>query len=388
MSLFFNLLVPMLVAAFASGGVDDDSESNFATFRPGATHGTFEIDCRKVDPKLFEVFTGDPERLEKAIRIVTLEKGRSDSGDQPTLLGTFEIDKTTRLIRFRTRFPTEPGISYALEFRPSAGDRLKRVVFRVPESRTLRQITKVVRVSPTGDLLPENLLRFYIEFSGPMGQGHAYEHVKLLNSTGKALDLPFLELGEELWDPRGQRLTLLFDPGRIKSGLKPRVELGPVLEAGKRYTLVVNKNWQDAAGEPLEKEYHKTFQVGPPDLTPPDPKHWKLERPGAGTRQALVARFPEPLDRAMLGRVLGVVSREGKPIPGIIRVGDEETSWTFTPDEPWAKGGYELRVDRALEDRAGNSVGRPFEVDIFEKVDRPGATGGVVALPFEVVGGE
>ncbi len=54
----------------------------------------------------------------------------------------------------------------------------------------------------------------------------------LLNEKGRKLDVPFLEVGEELWDPTGTRLTLLLDPGRIKRGLKPREDLGPILEAG------------------------------------------------------------------------------------------------------------------------------------------------------------
>ena len=49
------------------------------------------------------------------------------------------------------------------------------------------------------------------------------------------MDAPFLELDEELWSPDGTRFTLVFDPGRIKRGLKPREEAGPILEAGKSY---------------------------------------------------------------------------------------------------------------------------------------------------------
>jgi hypothetical protein len=208
--------------------------------------------------------------------------------------------------------------------------------------------------------LPENLLKFYIEFSAPMSFGQAYEHLKLLDEKGKPLDLPFLELGEELWDPRGMRFTLLFDPGRIKNGLKPREELGPVLEAGKSYTFVIEPGWKDASGRPLKTGFRKSFRAGPADTTPPDPATWRLDLPSADTMG--------PLDRALLGRVLVVVDGANRPIAGNVAVTAEETSWSFTPEIAWRRGVFSVLVDRNLEDLAGNSIGRPFEVDVF-KID-------------------
>ncbi len=102
---------------------------------------------------------------------------------------------------------------------------------------------------PRATILPENLLRFYIHFSAPMSRGEAYHRIKLLDATGKPVADPFLELGEELWSNDGTRFTLLFDPGRIKRGLKPREEVGPVLEAGKSYCLVIDRDWPDATGK-------------------------------------------------------------------------------------------------------------------------------------------
>src|SRR5205823_5383949 len=98
----------------------------------------------------------------------------------------------------------------------------------------------VAQVYPTADELPENLLKFYLHFTGPMRRGEAYDHLRLLDAQGKVVERSFLELGEELWDGSGRRFTLVIDPGRIKRGLKPREDLGPVLEAGKSYTLVID----------------------------------------------------------------------------------------------------------------------------------------------------
>src|SRR5207302_1594426 len=99
--------------------------------------------------------------------------------------------------------------------------------------------TKLVQVYPTADVLPENQLKFYLHFSAPMSRGEAYRRVHLIGEDGKEVETPFLELEEELWDGEGTRFTLFFHPGRVKRGLKPREEVGPTLEEGKRYTLVV-----------------------------------------------------------------------------------------------------------------------------------------------------
>jgi hypothetical protein len=70
-------------------------------------------------------------------------------------------------------------------------------------------------------------------------------------------------------------------------------------------------------------------------------------------------------------------------VAGSLSVADEETTWRFTPDAPWRGGSYRLVVGTDLEDVAGNSVARPFEVDAFGPISRQ-VGGETVALPFEV----
>src|SRR6185503_7799389 len=114
--------------------------------------------------------------------------------------------------------------------------------------------------------------------------------------------VPFLELDEELWDRQGRRLTLFIDPGRIKRGLKPREEVGPVFEEGKSYTLAVDREWLDAAGNPLQQAFRKEIHVGPADDKQPDPNTWHVDAPVRDTTDPVLVRFPEPLDHAMLHR--------------------------------------------------------------------------------------
>ncbi|MFO0907470.1 MAG: hypothetical protein U0794_03775 [Isosphaeraceae bacterium] len=268
---------------------------------------------------------------------------------------------------------------------PRGSDSSRYSTFTIPVSdpATTARRTTVARVAPAADVLPENLLKFYIEFSGPMSRGEAYDHLRLLDGAGKPIDLPFLELGEELWNPGLTRFTVLFDPGRIKSGLKPREEAGPVLEAGKTYTLVVDDGWPDADGRPLVQPFRKTFRVTKADMAPPDPATWKVEPPTAGTRQPLRVRFPEPLDRGLLGRLLAVVDGQGRAIAGTGQVADDERSWSYTPAQPWVAGDAGLLVGRELEDLAGNSIGRPFEVDVFDRIEAR-VVAETIRLPFRV----
>lgn len=216
-----------------------------------------------------------------------------------------------------------------------------------------------------------------------MSRGEAYRHIRLLDAAGKPVDTPFLELDEELWSRDGTRFTLLFDPGRIKRGLKPREELGPVLEAGKSYQLVIDRDWLDADGNPLKREFRKTLRAGPPDETSPDPKNWDVRPPKAETRDLLEVRFPEPMDRALLDRLLTVQDASGKLVAGRISVDREETIWQFTPTASWRTGDYRLVIGTELEDVAGNSVARPFEVNMVNPISHR-VTSDTVARPFRI----
>ena len=187
-----------------------------------------------------------------------------------------------------------------------------------------------------------------------MSRGEAYRHIRLLDAKGKPVDAPFLELDEELWSRDGMRFTLLFDPGRIKRGLKPREDLGPVLEAGKSYQLVIDRDWPDAEGNPLKAEFRKTLRAGPPDETSPDPKTWEIRPPAPETRDPLEVRFPEPLDRALLDRLIVVQDAAGKAVPGRIAVEAEETALAIRSGGPLAG----RRLSPGHRHRAGRPVGK------------------------------
>ena len=241
----------------------------------------------------------------------------------------------------------------------------------------------VSQVYPSGDVLPENLLKFYLHFSAPMRGGHIYEHIHLRTEAGQDIELPFLELDEELWNPTMTRLTLFIDPGRIKREVKPLEEIGPALETGKRYTLAIDRQWEDAAGLSLKETFRKSFKVGPPDREPPDPRHWKLQSPQRGSTNPLVISFPESMDHALARRMIRVVTAPGELVPGQTMLTDLERRWSFTPAQPWNTGPHTVLVQTTIEDLAGNNIGKAFEVDLFDGVQRR-LTNSTVRLPFEI----
>jgi hypothetical protein len=362
-----------------------------AAFGPGHSLGIVYDDASGMTYVDFDELSVDELRAFVALddaqraRVMQVFVGKDEDDALPPITGT--TTPVGRMLRFTPRYPLAAGLDYRVRVDRAIlnedvdGMPVWTSTFSVP--RPPAATTTITYVYPTSDQLPENHLKFYIHFSAPMSRGEAYEHVHLLDANGHELPAVFLELGEELWDPAMQRFTLLFDPGRVKRGLVPREELGAVLTAGRDYTLVIDGDWHDAHGQPLARGLRKPFHVTVADETPIDVKTWKLVAPPAASRDPLAVTFPEPLDHALLERVLHVTTANGEPIPGQIDVGEAETRWRFTPERPWSAGDYQLVVETTLEDLAGNAIGRAFDVDLFGPVTERIETD-TVSLPFTV----
>lgn len=306
----------------------------------------------------------------------------------PPMLGDYEIHERTNLV-FRPEFPLQPGMAYRAILRlpdsdadESGSSRILSFAYRHPKDE-ISDPTHVRQIHPSADVLPENLLKFYIQFSGAMSRGNVYDYIRLLDGEGRVIDLPFLELDEELWNPAMTRLTLFIDPGRIKRGVKPLEDIGPALEAGGRYTLTIDRAWRDADNRPLAETFRKEFRVGPPDREPLDPKNWPVVTPAAGSTQPLTMSFPKPLDHALASRLIQVVDGTGKGLEGDVELVDQDRRWRFKPAESWRKGSYRVVVAKIIEDLAGNNIGKPFEVESDEPVPKDLASG-TVSVAFEI----
>jgi hypothetical protein len=78
-----------------------------------------------------------------------------------------------------------------------------------------------------------------------------------------------------------------------------------------------------------------------------------------------------------------VADPAGRLVDGASAISDHEKRWSFLPQKSWTAGQHQLQVQNAIEDLAGNNIGKAFEVDLFEGVQRR-FTNTVVKLSFEV----
>lgn len=292
----------------------------------------------------------------------------SVQGASLPMAGRYSVDDD--VIRYRPMYGFDAAQNYDVRFDatkiPGAHSaeawrrkRLTEVIAFAGRDRT--PSTVVTAVYPSASGLPENMLRFYIEFSAPMGRAPALEYVRLIDEDGNHVVDPFLPVEAQFWTPDRTRFTLFFDPGRVKRGIKPNRDLGRALVPGRRYTLVVAERWMDGRGRPLKSGYRHEFTVTPAIEKPLDQSGWTVAAPAAATRDPLVVTFPWALDHGLLHRALGV-RRAATEVAGEIAIDAAETRWTFTPRDPWTAGGYSLIALTLLEDPAGNRLGRAFEV--------------------------
>jgi hypothetical protein len=272
------------------------------------------------------------------------------SKENPGLLGAYEALHDG--VRFRPRFAVDGALDLVVVYDGKLERVLRGETVRVAPS------TRVAAIYPSAVRVPANLLKFYLVFDAPMARGEVWEHLRLLDDAGKAVELPFLEIDQELWDPEMKRLTLLFDPGRIKRGVLPREQVGTSLEEGKRYTLVIDKGWKDGSGRPLVSDFRHEFQVGPEERRGIDVKAWDVKAAGDEIR----IRFGRPMEHALALRLITVDA------PGEARLEEGESVWVYRVRSIQSE--YAVTVDHRLEDLAGNRPGRPFDVDVFERVTK------------------
>ncbi|MGV3755643.1 MAG: hypothetical protein ACO1QS_09705 [Verrucomicrobiota bacterium] len=318
---------------------------------------------------------------------ITVESGDLVSSvELPPMLGRYETSKTA--VTFTPQYPLASGLKYRATLHLGKLPGYPGKPALVSSSHTVPAVkliptTTVAQVYPSADVLPENLLKFYLHFSAPMNGGHIYDHIKLLNSDGKPIELPFLEIDEELWNPEMTRLTLFIDPGRIKREVKPLEDIGPALEAGKTFTLVIDSRWQDGKGAPLKETYRKQFKVSAPDRAPLSPKTWRIKPPSAGTTDALTVDFPKAMDHALAQRLIWVTGPDKQRAAGNVTLQNQEQRWSFVPEKAWVTGYYQLQALTTIEDLAGNNIGKAFEVDIFEGVEKR-IKNEAVSIPFAI----
>jgi hypothetical protein len=229
---------------------------------------------------------------------------------------------------------------------------------------------EVIAIYPTSDTVPLNLLKIYIAFSKPMQEGQSLNNITVIKNRQDTIPSVFLDLQPELWNQERTMLTLWLDPGRIKRDLQPNKAMGSPLQQGANYQIVIRKDWRDAGGVSLAKEFRKDFIVGLRDSLSPGTENWTILAPKAGSRQPLKIELHEPLDYVLLKNAVRIVDSKGNVLNGLIETTTDESILNFIPSVDWRSAEYTIEVESRLEDLAGNNLNRLFDRDISQ----PGKT--------------
>ena len=299
------------------------------------------------------------------------------AGDVPPLAGAASVENGA--LAFRPKYPLAPGVRYRVVFTPPGGAPIEKI-FDGP-SRPAAPAARVDRIYPSATVLPSNQLRLYIYFSAPMSRGEAEQRIHVLDADNKIVPKVFLP-GQELWDPNNRRLTMTFDPGRIKRDLVSNRAMGPPIAEGRRYTILIDREWRDATGVAMAAPFRKVFRGGPALRQAPDPQAWKIAAPAAASRAPLVVSFGRPMNYTLLQRMLKVTNARGD-VAGAVDIVRDESEWRLTPAQPWTAGRHTLVVDTSLEDVAGNKIGQLFDIDVFDTVTET-ITASTTARPFDI----
>jgi hypothetical protein len=277
----------------------------------------------------------------------------------PSMFGKYE--RTGNELKFTPRLPLSAGVTYRASLH-STGSKAS-LDYRVPMPG-VKTPPKVVKIYPSADVLPANHLRFYIYFDRPMRGGtKLFQHLAILDDKGKEVDEPWLV--DEIWDEENNCLILYIHPGRIKWGVELRELMGPVLYKDRSYALVIRGEWTDLDGNKIGKDTVKKFRTTVEDRVRIELSDWKLTAPAAGTRDAVALTFPKSIDYRSLQSGLTIANAKDKPVAGAITIGPDEKSWRFTPNQPWQAGPHRVHVSPDLEDVAGNTPTRPFDMNLL-----------------------
>lgn len=234
---------------------------------------------------------------------------------------------------------------------------------------TLAETPRVIAIEPAASAIPANAFRWYIEFDrSARGWAHTRDLV-LSTEYGAPVGAPFMDFGPELWSPDGRRLTVFFDPGRVKRDVEAPGETGAPIQAGRRYRLSVFR-------------VEQRFVVSPALRAPLEPDAWRLVVP-LRARQPLVIRFDRVMDSALCRDQIRVVDAAGRPMPGDGRLQSNGRDFSFKANGAWRPGSYRVEFGSLLEDVSGNRFAEALDHEAGTLNDEPGR---IVSRTFVVEG--
>lgn len=269
-------------------------------------------------------------------------------GKTPTA-GAYDLDAKT--LTFDTAFDFVAGQTYTIQ----SHDIVVSLSSFVIGTDSDLASPEVVAIYPSGPTMPENTLRFYIQFSTPMMPHRANEFIKLLDAKGAADTAAFMSFSQELWNEERTQLTLLVDPGRIKRGAAQNAELGPALLEGRQYSIAIEDGWPSALGRQKVARFAQSFRVTQPLRSLPDVDLWRIQPPRQGSKAPLVIAFDRPFDQQQLRNAITVHDAKGARVSGTVLLGNSEQTWRLEPDASWSTPKVKIIVNTQLKDVAGNN---------------------------------
>jgi hypothetical protein len=344
--------------------------SNAVAQSPRLSLDNGSVWARDLNPEVLYTFSRyfNTQRDWQAVFPITM-KG---NGNEIALSGDYKIFENA--VQFTPRFPFAANVTYTANFFSdelalNANEiylpKVSIEAVSLEFTTTPRNVEppRLLAIHPTTDVIPENLLKIHLTFSKSMTIGEVYSKVKLFDADDQLVEKPFLVLDQELWDPKMTTVTVLFDPGRIKRGLRPNLEMKPALKAGQQYTLVVEAGWKDIDGQLTQESVTKQFRTTEADRQSPGVDAYQVNMP-AHRNAPLILNLKEPHDRILLADCLRVIDKLGNEVEGILHVDNSDKLVQFVPKNPWLEMQYTIEVNPLLEDLAGNNLNRLFDEDL------------------------
>lgn len=225
----------------------------------------------------------------------------------------------------------------------------------------------LVRIEPATSVIPANILRWYFHFnqSGRNLVRQCEFYLEELDGNPRRIQ-PFVDFGDELWSGDGTRLTIFFDPGRVKRHVKAADNRAAILRSGHHYRWLWNES---TIGQ---------FRAGAPIRTKLASHRWALYAPASPVAPVRVL-FDRLMDPALLASTSSVSVVGGELVPGKLTISDGGFGWSFTPDQPWYNGDYLVNFAATLEDVCGNRVSESLD-HLYASTTRRNA--GCISMPF------
>ena len=313
---------------------------------PSELHGVIKLNISTIQKENNEIIDFD-------FLTVFVKNERGEYNSNP-IQGQYT--KEGDYLVFKPFFLFESGMNYVVETKNTNSDSTDFYQsFRIGNKKKIEE-AKVVGIYPSANQLPENLLRFYIYFNTPMKKGQALKYIQLTDAEGNIDNYVFMEFKQELWSADGKRLTILFDPGRIKRGVSTNIQRGPALLEGKGYNLNISDDWQDVYGQQLSIRTSKKFEVIKAYRHHITVNDWDINQPQENSYDALTIHFDRIIDHALIQSMIKLIDADENHVTGYWEILEKEQLIQFIPNKKWKKGNYRIKINSRFEDVVGNNL--------------------------------